>query len=99
MSRQSNLCPGCGVPEGQFHGFYCRYEVCPFCGGLVQTCSCKYQQLGLIDPSKYGPETGFMEEEYFVNGLTQEQKDQWHRLVCLKGKVPYDGKAGKDPRP
>ncbi len=52
-------CVDCGCTEGELHEFGCENERCPFCGEHLIACDCRYEILGLIDRSKYGPATSF----------------------------------------
>jgi Zn-finger nucleic acid-binding protein len=41
----SELCPSCGVKTGEMHTFGCPVEVCPWCGGQLNHCNCRFEQL------------------------------------------------------
>ena len=43
--RTSPECPACGVGEGEVHFFGCVVEVCPWCGGQLSRCNCRFEQL------------------------------------------------------
>lgn len=45
----SDLCPVCLVRDGEFHTFGCPVEICPWCGGQITSCSCRFTLLGLSD--------------------------------------------------
>ncbi len=40
-------CPICKVLEGEFHQLGCPVEVCPWCGGQISRCNCRFDQLGV----------------------------------------------------
>lgn len=39
------LCPSCGVKTGSMHTLGCPIEVCPWCGGQLNRCNCRFEQL------------------------------------------------------
>jgi hypothetical protein len=41
------FCPACGVMEGEYHLLGCAVEVCPWCGGQLSNCNCRFEQLGV----------------------------------------------------
>jgi len=73
-------CHDCGVKEGQLHLPGCDMERCPFCGRQLISCGCVYEKLG-IDCS---PGT-----RAYSHGLTKEQGQEWERLLCEKGPIPF----------
>ena len=38
-------CPVCHVHEGESHLFGCVVELCPWCGGQLSVCNCRFDQL------------------------------------------------------
>jgi len=40
-----DLCPSCGVKTGAMHTLGCPVEVCPWCGGQLNHCNCRFEQL------------------------------------------------------
>ena len=40
------LCPVCFVADSEYHVFGCPVEVCPWCGGQLSRCDCRFEQLG-----------------------------------------------------
>lgn len=38
-------CPVCSVRHGEFHRFGCSIEVCPWCGGQLANCNCRFSVL------------------------------------------------------
>lgn len=38
-------CPACAVSDGEEHVFGCPVEVCPWCGGQLTRCHCRFEQL------------------------------------------------------
>ncbi len=47
LQVDSSICPACHVPAGEHHELGCPVEVCPWCGGQLIHCSCRFDQLGL----------------------------------------------------
>ncbi len=39
------ICPVCGVLEGEEHLLGCVVEVCPWCEGQLNSCNCRFEQL------------------------------------------------------
>lgn len=87
MNREK--CHDCGALEGELHGFGCDMERCPFCGGQLISCSCRYKQLGLYDPQKYGPHTYHTPLRVYNNGLSEEEEEKWQRILSVHGRVPW----------
>jgi len=40
------LCPVCSTGHGELHRLGCPVEVCPWCGGQLTNCNCRFQQAG-----------------------------------------------------
>lgn len=38
-------CPSCGVKTGGLHTLGCPVELCPWCGGQLNHCNCRFEQL------------------------------------------------------
>ena len=79
----------CGALEGQFHEPGCDMELCPFCRGQLLGCSCVYDKLGLIDRSRYGPDTAYLPPFEYHNGLSQAQSIRWDQILRAAGLVPF----------
>ena len=43
----AEVCPVCHAISGEYHALGCVVEVCPWCGGQLVHCSCRYEQLGV----------------------------------------------------
>lgn len=43
--KNIEICPVCGVLEGEEHLLGCVVEVCPWCEGQLNTCNCRFEQL------------------------------------------------------
>ncbi len=43
------LCPVCHAAEGEYHTLGCPIEVCPWCGGQLTGCDCRFTQLGVSE--------------------------------------------------
>ncbi len=41
------ICPACHALAGEYHELGCPVEVCPWCGGHLIHCSCRFDQLGV----------------------------------------------------
>ncbi|MGW8193888.1 MAG: hypothetical protein ACWGOX_06440, partial [Desulforhopalus sp.] len=44
---EQQVCPACGVSEGDYHLAGCAVEVCPWCEGHLANCNCRFEQLGI----------------------------------------------------
>lgn len=44
-SDEAACCPACGVADGQEHLLGCVVEICPWCGGTLSKCNCRFEQL------------------------------------------------------
>ncbi len=42
-----DVCPSCGARSGMLHTLGCPVEVCPWCGGQLNHCNCRFEQLGV----------------------------------------------------
>ena len=80
MDIKQEICHDCNVKEGELHELGCDMETCPFCRNQLISCDCCYKLLNI----KHTPETW----EYH-NGLTDEQEEQWSRMLDVKGRIPY----------
>jgi hypothetical protein len=47
LQREADLCPACHAGTGELHELGCPVEVCPWCGGQLIHCSCRFEQLGV----------------------------------------------------
>lgn len=83
------VCHDCGAKEGEVHAYGCDMERCPFCGWQLISCDCAYRMLGLEDRWTYGPETNYLPQEIYENGLTPKQAKQWLTFLKNKGRRPY----------
>ena len=45
LNRDRNICPLCSVAVGEYHTLGCPVEVCPWCGGQLAHCNCRFTQL------------------------------------------------------
>jgi len=41
----SNLCPACQAGDGELHALGCPVEICPWCGGQLTSCPCRFKLL------------------------------------------------------
>ena len=44
--ENETLCPICAAAVGEYHTFGCPVEVCPWCGGQLTSCNCRFTILG-----------------------------------------------------
>ena len=44
-TAEKEICPVCGVPEGENHLLGCSVEICPWCEGQLSYCNCRFEQL------------------------------------------------------
>lgn len=86
--RVKKTCHDCGVEEGQLHDYGCDWERCPFCGGQLIGCSCKYTKQGFDYNWNKEPYCG-LPKEIFENGLPPELDKKWEDMLFKKGRVPY----------
>jgi hypothetical protein len=49
INETCELCPVCGTGEGELHDFGCPVEICPWCGGQLTNCECKFIKTGRDD--------------------------------------------------
>ncbi|HHD57200.1 MAG TPA: hypothetical protein ENK89_05940 [Desulfobulbaceae bacterium] len=42
-----DICPACHAVTGELHELGCPVEVCPWCGGQLIGCSCRFDRLGV----------------------------------------------------
>jgi len=43
----AEICPSCGTKTGNMHTLGCAVELCPWCGGQLNHCNCRFEQLGV----------------------------------------------------
>lgn len=47
LQTDEDICPACHAASGEYHELGCPVEICPWCGGQLIRCSCRYDQLQL----------------------------------------------------
>lgn len=47
LGGNENICPACHAATGELHELGCPIELCPWCGGQLVYCSCRFDQLGV----------------------------------------------------
>ena len=51
-TADSNMCPSCLAAEGEFHTLGCPVEICPWCGGQLTYCNCRFSKLDIDSMDK-----------------------------------------------
>jgi hypothetical protein len=46
LQVDTDLCPACQAATGELHELGCPVEICPWCGGQLIHCSCRFERLG-----------------------------------------------------
>jgi len=47
LQSEGDVCPACHAATGELHELGCPVEVCPWCGGQLIHCHCRFEQLDL----------------------------------------------------
>lgn len=47
LQIDEDICPACHAVTGEYHELGCPVEICPWCGGQLIYCDCRYEKLGL----------------------------------------------------
>jgi hypothetical protein len=47
LQMDEEICPACHAVSGEYHELGCPVELCPWCGGQLVYCDCRYEKLGL----------------------------------------------------
>ncbi len=47
LQLDEDICPACHALVGEYHELGCPVEICPWCGGQLIHCDCRYEKLGL----------------------------------------------------
>ena len=47
LQVDAEICPACHAESGENHELGCPVEICPWCGGQLVHCDCRFEQLGL----------------------------------------------------
>jgi hypothetical protein len=71
----AEICPSCGTRTGDMHTLGCPVELCPWCGGQLNHCNCRFEQLGveeLTDEKKIAE----LEEKLDKKGRIPYAKEQ-----------------------
>ena len=87
IKEMPKICHDCRVEEGQIHHLGCDMERCPFCGGQLMGCNCRYTLLG-FDYNWNKPQSG-LPLDIYNNGLPPELEEKWEKMLNEKGRVPY----------
>lgn len=47
LQVDTDICPACHAEVGEYHELGCPVELCPWCGGQLIHCDCRFEKLGL----------------------------------------------------
>ena len=47
LQLDADICPACHAEAGSCHELGCPVEICPWCGGQLIHCDCRFERLGL----------------------------------------------------
>jgi hypothetical protein len=47
LRQDEDTCPACHAASGELHELGCPVEICPWCGGQLIHCDCRFEQTGL----------------------------------------------------
>jgi hypothetical protein len=70
------ICPSCGTKTGDMHTLGCPVELCPWCGGQLNHCNCRFEQLGveeLTDETKLEKLEGKLEKKGRIAYATEQR--------------------------
>ena len=84
--RVKKVCHDCGVEEGQLHHLGCDMERCPFCGGQLIACSCKYK---LWFAYNWDELYCGLPKDIYENGLPADLEEKWEEVLKTEGRIPY----------
>jgi hypothetical protein len=87
MNERENVCHDCKALEGELHMLGCDMERCPFCGGQLISCNCRYTKFGMKHDWE-APYSG-LPPEIYKNGLPPDLEEQWVEILEEKGRVPF----------
>lgn len=65
--ENEELCPVCSTANGEYHTLGCPVEICPWCGGQLTNCNCRFTILGKEQISSERDLRNF-EEKLFEKG-------------------------------
>ena len=78
-----DVCPACHAATGEVHELGCPVEICPWCGGQLIHCTCRFEQL----------ETDEITDEHDLVRL-EELLEQKGRIVYSPEQRPYFADEG-----
>jgi len=52
LQGEQDICPACHAATGELHVLGCPVEICPWCGGQLIHCHCRFEQLELEEITK-----------------------------------------------
>lgn len=77
VNEAPDLCPACGTADGGLHVFGCPVEICPWCGGQLIHCPCRFDKTGRREFSQESHVDEFLalvEKKGRVKFIAQEQR-------------------------
>ena len=60
VNEAAELCPVCATANGELHTPGCPVEVCPWCGGQLIHCPCRFDKTGIKEFSQEGHVDAFL---------------------------------------
>lgn len=84
---EEHRCHDCGIREGELHKPGCDMERCPFCGGQLLGCSCRYTKLGYTHD--YNASFCGLPPEVYLHGPSDEEEDRFQKMCDEHGRIPY----------
>jgi len=61
VNEAANLCPVCATANGELHTPGCPVEICPWCGGQLIHCPCRFDKIGRQELSQESHLDEFLE--------------------------------------
>ncbi len=75
LQIDQDTCPACHAYSGELHELGCPVEICPWCGGQLVNCDCRYEKLG-VDSISTEEELGRFEAILEERGRVPYSREQ-----------------------